>query len=162
MLAKRAVNISCLAEPAAADTSPLNFKNYAILCHLNKRYNRIFNIRRIIHIDYQLLGNGGRNTRGIWFEFCNCAVLMVGYIVKHGNVNTRQLGGSFQEGPAVSAVFPNLLVQIEEIVILSLSLSDIEHIEERGQRFRIVGTGAASDDNGIIFLPILRVKRNSA
>ena len=162
MFSKRPVNISCLTESAAANTAPLNFEDYAILCNLNKRNNRIFNIWSIIHIDHQLLCNGGRNTRGIWFKFCNRAILMVGHIVKHGDVNTRQLGCSLQECPAVSAVIPNLLIQIKEIVILSLSLSDVEHIKERGQRLRIVGAGTASDYNGIIFLSVLCMKRNSA
>ena len=88
------------------------------------------------------------------------SVLMVFHIVKGRNIDTFNLGGLFQEFTAAPALFLIFFIAVHQFEINRLSLTDIEHVEEIGQGLRIIGAGAASDDNGITLRPVRRVKRN--
>ena len=71
----------------------------------------------------------------------------------------RKFPGSpplFSENPAAAACFPVFQIRVKERVIHHFSLTDIKKIKKIRQRFRIIGTGPASDNQWIRRCPFPR------
>ena len=75
-------------------------------------------------------------------------VLLVCDGVERGDVDSLDLSRLYKKVSAAAAFFLVLTVGVQEFPVDSLTLPDIEKIEEVCQGLRIVGAGAASDDDG--------------
>ena len=90
------------------------------------------------------------------------AVFPVGGVIKLRHIEAFDLSSSFQEFlPAFPGSFP-LFISIQQLVINSLSLSDIEEIKELRKGLRIIGARPAADHNGIRIRPFCCAERDMA
>ncbi len=82
-------------------------------------------------------------------------VLPVICLIKPGHIDTREPGGPAQEFHPAKLLFPALFVQSHQLPVPGLPFSQVKHVKEIRQGLRIIGTGAASNDNGTV-LPSLQ------
>ena len=87
-------------------------------------------------------------------EGCDGSVLMVGNLIQGRGVNPGNLRRFNQKLPASPAVFFIFLIQIQQLPVDGLALSDVKKIEKVRDGFRIVGAGAAADHDRVVFSPV--------
>ena len=51
-------------------------------------------------------------------------------------------------------------VQLDQLSVTGLPLTNVKQVKELCDGFRIIGTGTAADDNGITFRSVLGKKRD--
>ena len=101
------------------------------------------------HIHQHLLFNDFRRLLIIACKGMERSIFLILRVIKHGHINSRNLTGSFQKFPATLSLCLIFLINIKQLVIDRLAFSDIENIKKLGNRFRIIDTGTASDDDRI-------------
>ena len=161
-LAGRPVQHPCLAESAAADTSPLDFQHNPVLRCFDKGHHRLHRIRRFRHIHYNLLFHRGRNPGLRRCKGLQRTILMIICYIEHRSIDTLNPCRLSQKLCTAAVPGSAGLVEIQQFIIDRLSLSYIKQIKELCQRFRIVGAGAAADYNRMIPGAFRTVKRNLA
>ena len=76
---------------------------------------------------------------------------MVGNLVQRRHVNPGNLRRTGQKFPAGPSAFFIFLIQIQQLPVYGLPLSDIEKVEKVRDGFRIVGTWAAANHDRVVF-----------
>ena len=79
---------------------------------------------------------------------------MVGNLIQGRGVNPGNLRRFDQKLPAGPAVFFIFLIQIQQLPVDGLALSDVKKVEKVRDGFRIVGTGTAADHDRVVFSPV--------
>ena len=79
---------------------------------------------------------------------------MVGNLIQGRRVNSGKLRRTGQKLPAGPAAFFIFLIQIQQLPVDGLALSDVKKIEKVRDGFRIVGAGAAADHDRVVFSPV--------
>ena len=146
----RPVDHACLAETAAADAAPLDLHHSAVLRDLNKRNQLVQRIRRRVQISHRLLYDPRGNTGNVRREGSDRTVLLIGYRIERWHIDARHLRRrGDQELPAALSRCLHGLIKIQKLIIYDFPFAYIEHIEEFGDRLRIIRAGAASDHDRI-------------
>ena len=86
---------------------------------------------------------------------------MVAYLIEGGHIDPRNLARTAEKSfPCVGFIPFHFDIEIKERIIADLPLSQIDQVKEICHRLRIIGAGAATDNQGIAVCPILLENRN--
>ena len=130
MLPQGPVHIPGLAEPAAPDTAALYLQHHPVLCHLNKRHQRLFYIAHVIHIAYDLFCHHRRGMAVIGQEALNGPVFLINDIIKCRHIDTGYPCCQLQETASGPAFFLIFLVTVHKLKIYGFTFPDIEYIKK--------------------------------
>ena len=93
----RTVKHTCLAEPAAPDTSSLDLQDHPVLGSLDERHHRLSGIIGMSHIHDHLFLDLFFCMRVIRRKGLNGPVLMILYIIKGRHIDPRHLSRHLQK-----------------------------------------------------------------
>ena len=132
-----------------------------ILRHADERNQRVINKGRLVHLRDHLprdcSGSLGTERR----KGAEGSVLVILRLIEAGHIDARNGGGRSQKFHAASALIFEADVEINQLKIGYLALSHIEKVKEICNWFRIVGAGAAADDDRIRFCSLLCMQGNA-
>ena len=120
---------------------------------LSGGHNGLYREVGLVQILYDPLGHqlGRALLRG---DRRHGAILVVGDGIEGGHIKPRHLGRSHQQiltGPPLPA---GALIEPDELHGHILTLAQGEDVHKGRQRLRVVGTGAAGDDQGGVLVPV--------
>ncbi len=160
VFSQRPVYIACLAEPASPDAAPLNLKDHPVLSNFEKRNKRFLDIGCIVQGYHQFFGNLLRRTEVIGKKGLNGSVFFIGYIIKSRNIDSRNPSCLLKKFETAFSLLLIVKIDIQKPIVDGLPFPDIKKIEKFRQGFRVVGAGAAADDDRVVFSPLAAVERN--
>ena len=142
-----AVNISRLAEAAAAQAATQHLHHRAVVHRLYKRHHEAVRKIHCVDVPDNALNHPGRRAllRG---NGADGAVVMIGNLVEGRNIHTRDLRRPPQELSAGPAGLLGLGVEIADVQHQLLALAQLKKVKKFRNRLRVAGTGAAAHDNG--------------
>ena len=151
-----AVDEPRLTEAAAPDAAPHDLQHRPVVDHLGVGDDEGVGIKDLVEVPDDALGDfGGSAVFG--GDGGDGAVLMIGHVVKGGDVHAGDLGGVLQKSLFVPfAGGAVLLVEVDHFQHDLLALAQLEAVEEVAERLGVHGAGAAGEDDGVVVGAVLR------
>ena len=161
LAAQRAVGMTCLTETAATRTTAEQLDHRTVKHDIGRGNDKIIRIVHGIQIAYNAL----------LYE-CRCAVLgrdcldrtvfLIADLIECRNVHTGNLGRFHQEFVLGQTTLYCTLIEIGKIEHDLLAVTDHEQIDKIAERFRVIGTRAAGDNQIFKARTILGQNRHAA
>ena len=157
LFSDRSINHTCLAEATTTDATTVNLKNDSVMYGLDVRHNKLLGIRSLIKIFDNTLFDLGRNIVVKRSVFLNGAILVIGNVIKRGNVNTINIGCLAKEGRScIAAIGLHLIIKVANLKKNFLALTNVDKVKEVSHGLGVINARTTADDDGTVLCPILR------
>ena len=113
-----------------------------------------------VHVLDDPFCHGGGGTL-LWSDGCHPSVLMVSYLIKRGDIDTRDTSRFLQKLLFRPSFLLGPLVQVYVLQGDLLPFAKDEEVNKRGQRFRIITAGATSYHKRSKTFPVRGSERQS-
>ena len=127
----------------------------AVLRDLNKRNQLVQRIRRRVQISHRLLYDPRGNAGDVRSEGSDRSVLLISYRIERWHIDARHLRRrGDQELPAALSRCLHGLIKIQKLIIYDFPFAYIEHVEEFGDRLRVIRAGTSPDHDRDRFIAL--------
>ena len=141
LVAQRTIDKARLTKAAAAQTAALNLQHRAVVDDVDERYNKLFWIVYLVQIGNDSFGHLFRCLRTVGLHRVDGAVLAVADVVQAWNIHAADLCCLLQKALLVPALFFCLHIQVGQLDVDLLALTDDEDVDEVCHRLRVAGAG---------------------